>query len=123
MSPAARAIVLPTALAALLAAIYLAVAPASQDLAAATFRADLFSEHGFALWNNQWYSGHYLLSYSVLYPPLAALLGVRLVGALAVVAAAAVFAALAQRALRRSAPWSRRCGSPPRWRAGCSPGG
>ena len=95
MTPAARAIVVPTALAAVLAAGYLAISPASQDLAAATFRADLFSEHGFTLWNNQWYSGHYLLSYSVTFPPLAAWLGVRVVGALAVVAAAAVFAALA----------------------------
>ena len=96
MTPAARAIVLPTALAAAVAIAYLAIAPASQDLAAATFRADLFSEHGFVLWNNQWYSGHYLLSYSVLFPPLGAWLGVRLTGALAVVAAAAVFAAFAR---------------------------
>ena len=92
----ARTIVAPTLLAAALAAAYLIWSPPSQDLAAATFRAELFAEHGFVLWNNQWYSGHHLLSYSVLYPPLAALLGVRLVGALAVVAAAAVFAVLAQ---------------------------
>ena len=72
-------------------------APPSQDLAAASFRADLFADHGFLLWNNQWYSGHYLLSYSVLYPPLGALLGPRLVGALAVAAAAALFALLARR--------------------------
>ncbi len=96
MTPAVRATGLPTALAAALAIAYLAVAPESQDLAAATFRADLFSEHGFVLWNNQWYSGHYLLSYSVLFPPLGAWLGVRLTGALAVVAAAVVFAAFAR---------------------------
>ncbi len=71
--------------------------PASQDLAAATFRADLFADHGFVIWNNDWYSGHYVLSYSVLYPPLGALLEPRLVGALAVVAAAALFALLARR--------------------------
>jgi hypothetical protein len=77
-----------------LAAVYLVWAPESQDLAAAIFRADTFSEHGFAIWSNDWYSGHYLLSYSVLSPPLGALLGVRLSGALAAVVAAAVFAAL-----------------------------
>ena len=66
-------ILAPTLLAAALAAVYLAWAPASQDLAAATFRADLFADHGFAIWNNAWYAGHYLLSYSVLYPPLGAL--------------------------------------------------
>ena len=60
----------PTLLAAALAAVYLIWAPSSQDLAAATFRADLFADHGFAIWNNAWYAGHYLLSYSVLYPPL-----------------------------------------------------
>ena len=87
----------PTLLAAALAAVYLIWAPASQDLAAATFRADLFADHGFAIWNNAWYDGHYLLSYSVLYPPLGALLGPRLTGALAVVAAAALFATLARR--------------------------
>ena len=87
----------PTLLAAALAAVYLIWAPASQDLAAATFRADLFADHGFAIWNNAWYDGHYLLSYSVLYPPLGALLGPRLTGALAVVAAAALFAILARR--------------------------
>jgi hypothetical protein len=92
----ARTVAAPALVAALLAAIYLIWAPASQDLAAATFRAELFEAEGLTLWNNQWYSGHHLLSYSVLYPPLAALLGVRLVGALAVVAAAAVFAVLAR---------------------------
>ncbi len=86
---------LSSALAAVLAGLYLVFGPASQDLAAATFRADLFAEHGFALWNNNWYSGHYLLSYSVLYPPLGALLGAKLTAAVAAVAAAAVFAALA----------------------------
>ncbi len=87
----------PTLLAAALAAAYLIWAPSSQDLAAATFRADVFADHGFAIWNNAWYEGHYLLSYSVLYPPLGAALGPRLTGALAVVAAAALFALLARR--------------------------
>jgi hypothetical protein len=90
-------VIASTLLAAVLAAGYLIWAPSSQDLAAATFRANLFSDHGFAIWNNAWYSGHYLLSYSVLYPPLGAWLGPRLTGALAVVAAAALFALLARR--------------------------
>jgi hypothetical protein len=90
-----RTIVAPIMLAAALAGAYLIWMPPSQDLAASTFRAELFSEHGFALWNNQWYSGHHLLSYSVLFPPLAAALGPEAVGAIAVVAAAAIFAVLA----------------------------
>jgi hypothetical protein len=87
-----------TLLAAAISVAYLIWGPPSQDLAAATFRADLFSDHGFVIWNNAWYSGHYLLSYSVVYPPVGALLGPRLAGALGAVAAAAVFAVLARRA-------------------------
>jgi hypothetical protein len=86
-----------TLVAAAIAVAYLILGARSQDLAAATFRADLFADHGFVIWNNAWYSGHYVLSYSVLYPPLGALLGPRLVGSIAAVAAAAVFAVLAQR--------------------------
>ena len=48
--------------------------PPLRDLAAHTFRAEFFEDHGFAIWNNTWYGGHYMLSYSVLFPPLAALL-------------------------------------------------
>ncbi len=76
---------------------YLVVQPSSLDLAAQAFRADLFDAHGFLIWDNYWYGGHYLLTYSVLFPPLGALLGVRVVGALAAVATAALFAAIVQR--------------------------
>ena len=86
----------PAILAATLAGAYLVASPPSTDLAAATFRAELFEREGFALWNNAWYSGHHLLGYSVLYPPLAALAGIRVAGALAAVVAAALFAALAR---------------------------
>src|SRR3954468_12813892 len=86
-----------TLLAAAIAGVYLIWGPPSQDLAAATFRADLFSDHGFVIWNDAWYSGHYLLSYSVIYPPLGAWLGPRLTAALAVVVGAALFALLARR--------------------------
>lgn len=73
------------------------LAPASTDLAAQTFRAELFAERGFVLWSEAWYGGFHVLGYSVLYPPLAALLGVRAAGALAALAAAALFALLARR--------------------------
>lgn len=85
----------PTLVAAVLAGVYLAWDPASADLAAQTFRADLFDANGFAVLNNAWYAGHPLPGYSLLFPPLAALIGPRLVGALAAVAAAGLFAALA----------------------------
>jgi hypothetical protein len=82
--------------AAVLALAYLILQPSSADLAAQTFRSDLFASHGFLLWNDYWYGGHYLLSYSLVFPPLAAALGPRLVGALSAVAAAGLFSALAR---------------------------
>jgi len=82
--------------AAILSLAYLLLEPSSADLAAQTFRSDLFASHGFLLWNNDWYGGHYLPGYSVLFPPLGAALGPRLVGALAAVTAAGLFGALAR---------------------------
>jgi hypothetical protein len=80
-----------------LAAAYLALDPPSADLAAQAFRADLFAREGPTLWNGDWYGGHHTPGYSVLFPPLAALLGPQLVGALSAVAASALFAPLAGR--------------------------
>jgi hypothetical protein len=81
----------------LLAIAYLVLRPPSADLAAQTFRSDVFAAHGFLIWNNDWYGGHYLPGYSLLFPPLGAALGPRLAGAVAAVAAAALFGALARR--------------------------
>jgi hypothetical protein len=81
----------------MIAAVYLAWEPASADLAAQTFRADLFADQGFVLWSSAWYGGFHVPGYSLLYPPLAAWLGVRVVGAIAAVVAAALFAALVSR--------------------------
>jgi hypothetical protein len=74
-------------LSAALALVYLLVAPSSADVAAQEYRADL----GLVLWDNGWYGGHHMPGYSVLFPPLASVLGPRLVGALSAVAAAVVF--------------------------------
>jgi hypothetical protein len=85
------------AISAALSVAYLVWSPWSTDLAAHVFRAELFQRDGFTLWNGWWYAGHHTLGYSVLFPPLAALLGPRLAGACAAVAAAALFAAIARR--------------------------
>lgn len=77
------------------AAAYLVLAPRSADLIAQLYRAEILREDGAWLWDAGWFAGHALPAYSVVYPPLGALLGARLVGALAVVAAAALFARLA----------------------------
>jgi len=93
-----------------IALLYLLLAPASSDLAAAGYRSELFSRVGLTLWDNGWYGGHHLPAYSLLAPPLGALLGPQLLGALAMTATAALFAALVRggfnpRAERAAALW------------------
>jgi hypothetical protein len=97
-------------LTAALALLYLLAAAASSDLAAAGYRSDLFSRVGFTLWDNGWYGGHHLPAYSLLAPPLGALLGPALLGAMAMTVAAGLFAVLVRggftpRAERLAALW------------------
>ena len=66
----------PTVATAVIGVGYLIAAPMTADMAAHTFRAWLWSEMGFATWNAQWYGGHHMAGYSLIYPPLAALLAV-----------------------------------------------
>jgi hypothetical protein len=87
----------PVVLAALLAAGYVVVSPPTEDLAAHLFRAHLFGEQGFGLWNNYWYAGHHLPGYSVLFPAISGLLTPQLAAALAATATAAVFEPFARR--------------------------
>ena len=63
------------ALSSALALLMLIWSPPVGDLAAQVFRTELFQRAGLAIWNGSWYGGHYTLTYSVLFPPLAALLG------------------------------------------------
>lgn len=86
-----------TALAAVLAVGWLLADPPTADLAAQAYRTDLFERAGFVVWNNGWYGGHHVPSYSLLFPPLAALLGPRAVGALAAIAATWCFERLLMR--------------------------
>lgn len=78
-------------------------------MAAHAYQRALYLEHGFTLWNNYWYAGHYsFVTYSVLYYPLAALLGIRLLAVATVAAAALEFAILVGREFGTSARWSSR---------------
>jgi hypothetical protein len=81
-----------------LAGAYLVAQPPSGDLAAATYRANLFQRVGFTLWDGGWYGGHYLPGYSLISPALGALVGGRQLLALSAVAAAALFGLLVERA-------------------------
>jgi hypothetical protein len=90
---------LAPALGCLLAGVlYLLAAPATADMAAHDYRTWLFQHEGLTVWNAQWYGGHHVLGYSLLFAPLAVLLGPALLGTLAAVAASAVFAPLARAA-------------------------
>lgn len=88
-----------------LIAVWLAVDPRTPDLAAQAYRVGLFRELGFAVWDEHWYAGHGLPGYSLIYPPLASLVGMRALGALCVLASSALFAALVRPAYGRAARW------------------
>lgn len=93
-------------LSALLAALMLLWSPPVGDLAAQAFRTELFERAGLAIWNGSWYGGHYTLTYSVLFPPLAALLGPQVVGMLSVVASAYLFDRLVRDRWGAEARWA-----------------
>ncbi len=88
----------PWALTAGLALLWLAAGPPTPDLAAQVFRAELFAREGFQVWNPAWFAGHHLPGYSLLFPPLGALLGPRALGVLCAVASTVLFDRLARRA-------------------------
>jgi hypothetical protein len=48
-----------------------------KDLPAQLYRVGLFHRAGLTLWDSQWYGGHWTLNYSVLFPPLAGVIGVQ----------------------------------------------
>ena len=83
--------------AAALGAAYLIVQPDSADHAAQVFRSGLFAQEGISAWDNFWFGGHHLPGYGLLLPALGALIGPRLVGVLAAIAAALLFSAIAYR--------------------------
>ena len=95
----------PVVLAAIGSIAYLIVEPRTVDFAAGLYRTHLFGEEGLALWNGNWYSGHHVLGYSVLFPPLAWLVGTRVLGALAAIAAAALFESLVREHFGPRARW------------------
>jgi hypothetical protein len=88
----AREATISTALAATLAAVLLWSAPPGIDWAAHAYQRTFLLEHGFTIWNNFWYAGRYsFVTYSLLYYPLAALLGIRVLALASVSAAAFAF--------------------------------
>lgn len=88
----AREATISAVVAATLAGVLLWAGPPGVDLAAHAYQRTFLLQHGFALWNNFWYAGRYsFITYSVLYYPLAALLGIKVLGVATVAAAALGF--------------------------------
>jgi hypothetical protein len=106
---ARRSLPLAPALACVLVGAWLLLAPRSPDLAAQTYRATLFDSSGFTLWDGNWYAGHHLPGYSLVFPWLALALGMRLVGALAVIVSAFAFERIALTVYGPRARWGALC--------------
>jgi hypothetical protein len=107
--PLAREALLSAAAAALVATLLVWLGPPGTDLAAHAYQRTLFLQHGFTLWNNFWYAGRYsFVTYSLLYYPLAAWLGIRLLAVATIALAALAFAVVLGREWGPTARWSSR---------------
>lgn len=96
------------ALSAALSAFMVLALPRGGDLAAHLYRTSLV-QHGILVWDNLWFAGQYpLSSYSLLYYPLASLVGNAALGIGGVVLAAAIFASIAQREWKNVGRWPAR---------------
>src|ERR1700738_2470736 len=73
---ASRSRVIAPAVAASLALVAILTGAQGVDLAAATYRVELFARSGLTLWDSQWYGGHWTFDYSVLFAPIGWLAGI-----------------------------------------------
>ncbi len=88
----AREATIATAIAATLAAFLLWATPPGIDWAAHAYQRTFLLEHGFQIWNNFWYAGRYsFITYSLIYYPLAALLGIKVLALASIASAAMAF--------------------------------
>ena len=73
--------------------------PPGTDFAAHAYQRTVFIEDGFQLWNNLWYAGHYsFITYSLLYYPLAAPFGIKLLAVATVALGTFAFATVLRQA-------------------------
>jgi hypothetical protein len=90
-----------------LAALVVTYLPAGTDAAAHVYQRELFMTHGLTPWNNLWYAGRYsFVTYSLLYYPLAAALGIRIVAVLSVALATLGLALVLRERWGAAARWS-----------------
>ena len=107
--PVAREALVAAAAAGGVGALIAWLGPPGTDFAAHVYQRALFLQHGFTLWNDLWYAGRYsFVGYSVLYYPLAALLGIRVLAVATAAVGALAFAVVLAREWGPLARWSSR---------------
>jgi hypothetical protein len=95
--------------AAAVAALLAWLGPPGTDLAAHAYQRALYVQHGFTLWNNFWYAGRYdFITYSLIYYPLAALVGIKLLAVGTIALAALAFSAVVWHEWGPPTRWSSR---------------
>ena len=105
--------------------VWLLVDPRTPDLAAQVYRLGLYERAGLSVFDEHWYAGHALPGYSLLFAPLASLIGMRALAVVSVLASVALFERIVLDVLRRggrACGWGRACS---RWRpwGTCGAGG
>jgi hypothetical protein len=109
VSHAGRQATVNAALAASLASVVAWVAPPGADFAAHVYQLDVFVRHGFELWTNYWYAGRYtFVGYSLIYYPLAALIGIKLLAVVSAATATAAFTLIVRDTWGEQTMWSTR---------------
>src|SRR3954453_1853604 len=107
--PIAREALLCSGLAGKVGSLLVWLGPPGGDLAGPEYQPTLFLLPGFTLWDNFWYGGRYaFVGYSILYYPLAALLGVWLLAVLTVALSAGAFGLILEREWGNAARWAGR---------------
>lgn len=82
---------LPALLAGTLALVAVTAGLRGVDFPAQLYRVGLFHRDGLVLWDSQWYGGHWMFDYSVIFPPIAGVIGIQATAVLSAVGAAMAF--------------------------------
>ena len=92
-----------------LAALIVWFLPPGTDFAAHVFQLHVYLRHGFAFWTNYWYAGRYtFVGYSLIYYPLAALVGIKLLAVLSAATATAAFTLIVRETWGEQTVWATR---------------
>ncbi len=84
-------------LAAALVAVWLVVYPHTPDLAAQVYRVGLYEHFGLLVWDEHWYAGHHLPGYSLLFPAIGELVGIKLAAGACALVSTILFGTLTER--------------------------